>query len=291
MMDDGDDFDQDDYELQASELRPLGRVEAKDLLRGCLSALMLRSMLLNSPAEIAREFGGMKEDEARISLACSELAELPSWDAQALLDAATVAADEEQRLMWGQLSREHLARRIGLALKCEGAGEFLTPAEGVFLLRKLNIHVFHELVDAVALMALDGPEPERTYRRLMGRPDSSGADSPPAPASQVTQAAPAISEPVLGSGAMRAAFGHLPGVPKQGFSDVPKWLRKPHILVARREAPSENEWNPVAFAKMMMDDKGITYQTLNSLFLYQEALKPFLRAWQEMNRDANAFGS
>jgi hypothetical protein len=115
-------------------------------------------------------------------------------------------------------------------------------------------------------------------------------EAQPAQAAEVTPAAPAKAEPVLGSGAMRAAFGHLPGVPKQGFSDVPKWLGKPHILVARREAPSENEWNPVAFAKMMMDDKGITHQTLNSLFLYEVVLTPFLSAWQEANREPNAFG-
>ncbi|MDC8770649.1 hypothetical protein [Roseateles albus] len=104
------------------------------------------------------------------------------------------------------------------------------------------------------------------------------------------KSAPAKREPVLGSGAMRAVFGHLPGVPKQGFSDVPKWLGKPHILVARREAPIEHEWNPVAFAKMMMNERGITYQTLNNLFLYQAVLKPFLRTWQEANREPNAFG-
>lgn len=158
-------FDDDDYINTAGMGSPLP-VQATELLRG-IGSQILRSLLVAAPGDIPEEFGCSPE-EAAVALACCELAELPAWDEAALIDAATVGGIEEARVMWGHQSRNQLARRISLAMKAEKAPEVMSPADGVLLLRRAGINVFHQLLDAVAIIALDGPEPERNYRLLKG---------------------------------------------------------------------------------------------------------------------------
>lgn len=185
-----DDFDEHDYVENAgtgSRIRP----EAKDLLGG-MGAQILRSMLVAAPDEIYSEYGFSPED-ASVSLACCELAELPCWDETALVDAATVGGNDEQRALWGSENREKVSRRISLALNGGALSPYMSPAAGVLLLRRLGIHVFHELLDAVAIVTLSPftEENQDLYRELTGfakpeggglRPDrSANGSAPPTP--------------------------------------------------------------------------------------------------------------
>lgn len=158
-------FDDDDY-INTAGMGSRLPVQATELLRG-IGSQILRSLLVAAPGDIPEEFGCSPE-EAAVALACCELAELPAWDEAALIDAATVGGIEEARVMWGHQSRNQLACRISLAMKAEKAPEVMSPADGVLLLRRAGINVFHQLLDAVAVIALDGPEPERNYRLLKG---------------------------------------------------------------------------------------------------------------------------
>ena len=74
---------------------------------------------------------------------------------------------------------EPVRRRIRLAVAMEKTPDVISTAEGVLLLRRAGIHVFYELVEAVASMVWDGPDPDRTYRALMRIPEPQTV--PPAP--------------------------------------------------------------------------------------------------------------
>lgn len=160
-----DDFDDDAY-INTAGMGPRLPVQAKDLLQG-LSSQILRSLLVAAPGDIPEEFG-CSPDEAAVALDCCELAELPGWDEAALIDAATVGGNEEERVMWGHESRDRLARRISLAMKAEKAPEVMTPADGVLLLRRAGIKVFHQLLDAVAWLQLGSDATLPNYRLLKG---------------------------------------------------------------------------------------------------------------------------
>ncbi len=153
--------------------------QAKDM-RG-LDGDFIRGHLEAGDAEALRHGYGINEDEARLSLCCAELATLPAWDAEALLEAATVYVVHSGHVEEAEIaaSTDRAKRRIRLALLAEGAAPFMTPADGVLLLRRAGISVFHELFDAVAMEALNGSDPEKTYRRLKGiaEPDHAKAES------------------------------------------------------------------------------------------------------------------
>lgn len=163
-----DDFDWDDYTNTAGMRPRLLPVQATELLGG-IGSQILRSLLLAAPDDIPEDYACFPE-QAAVALACCELAELSVWDEAALIEAATIGACEEQRLMWGCESRDRLARRISLAMKAEKAPEVMSPADGVLLLRRAGIHVFHQLLDAVAVMTIHTytPESQSLYRQLKG---------------------------------------------------------------------------------------------------------------------------
>lgn len=162
-----DDFDWEHYINNAGK-GPRLPVQAKDLLHG-IGSQILRSLLVAAPGDIPEEFGCTPE-EAAVALACCELAELPVWDEEALVEAATAGSIEEERVMWGCESRDRLARRISLAMKAEKAPEVMSPADGVLLLRRTGINVFHQLLDAVAVMTIQPytSESQSLYRLLKG---------------------------------------------------------------------------------------------------------------------------
>lgn len=160
-----EDFNDDDY-INTAGMGPRLPVQAKDLLYG-IGSQRLRSLLVAAPGHIPEEFGCSPE-EAALALTCCELAELPAWDEAALIDAATVGGIEEERVMWGCESRDRLARRISLAMKVEKAPEVMSPADGVLLLRRAGINVFHQLLDAVAWLQLDSDATLPNYRLLKG---------------------------------------------------------------------------------------------------------------------------
>ena len=160
-----DDFDWEHY-INNAGMGPRLPVQAKDLLHS-LSSRILRSLLVAAPGDIPEEFGCSPE-EAAVALACCELAEMPAWDEASLIDAATVGGSEEERVMWGYESRDKVARRISLAIKAEKAPEVMSPADGVLLLRRAGIDVFHQLLDAVAVITIQPctPESQCLYRQL-----------------------------------------------------------------------------------------------------------------------------
>jgi hypothetical protein len=179
-----DDFDWEDYINTAGMGPRLLPVQATELLGGNGST-MLRSLLVAAPADIPEEYACSPE-EAAVALACCELAELPAWDETALIDAATVGGNEEERVMWGHESREQLARRISLVMKAEKAPEVMSPADGVLLLRRAGINVFHQLLDAVAWLQLGSDATLPNYRLLKGiaEPQQTAPatdNAPPAP--------------------------------------------------------------------------------------------------------------
>ena len=135
-----DDFDDDDYINTAGMGPRLLPVQATEPLVS-IGSQILRSLLVAAPGDIPEDYACSPE-EAAVALACCELAELSAWDEAALIEAATIGACEEQRLMWGCESRDRLARRISLAMKFEKAPEVMSPADGVLLLRRAGICVF-----------------------------------------------------------------------------------------------------------------------------------------------------
>ena len=152
------------YRLEAWHLDPIG-------------AQILRGILAATPDEISSEYG-VTADEAALSLRCYELASLPAWDHASMLDAATAQSlSEEQRLLWGFESRDALARRIALAMRAEGAPELLHPIDGVLLLERCGIHVFHELREAVKYRPIATDADTRRLRMLVGAVEPS---KPPA---------------------------------------------------------------------------------------------------------------
>lgn len=129
---------------------------AKDLcgLYG-LSAEIMRSYLKHGMAEDLRYHFGINEDEARLTLRCADLASLPVWDADAMLDAATLWSWHEKAMGGNEESIEDAAemesmrRRIRLALLAENAPNVMRPAEAVLLLQRAGISFFFELLQAI----------------------------------------------------------------------------------------------------------------------------------------------
>lgn len=185
-----DDFDWDDYIHTAGMGPRLLPVQATELLGG-IGSRILRSLLVAAPDDIPEAYACSPE-EAAVALACCELAELSVWDEAALIEAATVGGSEEQRLMWGCESRDRLARRISLSMKAEKAPEVMSPADGVLLLHRAGIHVFHQLLDVVAVMTIRQytPESQSLYRQLKGiaEPQQTAPATDTAPPEPVMQA-------------------------------------------------------------------------------------------------------
>lgn len=169
------DFDNEGGADGSADDLPAFRPRAQDLL-DTVGAQIIRGMLLTAPEELQDAYG-LSPHEANISLACCELAQLPAWDTEALVDAALVGFDENERERWGLEGRAKLQRRIALAMKAECLPEIVSPAQGLLLLRRHGINVFHELVDAVALLALRPftDEAQSMYRALKDLPERSGA--------------------------------------------------------------------------------------------------------------------
>ena len=186
-----DDFDWDDY-INTAGMGSRLPVQATELLGG-IGSQNLRSLLVAAPGDIPEEFG-CSPKEAAVALACCELAELPAWDEAALIDAATVGGNEEERVMWGHESRDRLARRISLVMKAEKASEVMSPADGVLLLRRAGINVFHQLLDAVAWLQLGSDATLPNYRLLKGIAEPQKA----APATDTATPAPVDAVGALG---------------------------------------------------------------------------------------------
>ncbi len=175
----GEDQSADGWEWAS---RPATRpVRAKDLLDG-IGSEILRGLLLCEDHEEIRWSHGCSIDEARVSLACSDLATLRMWDLEALVQAATICSSEEQRVSWGHETREAMNRRVALAMCVPGTPPLMSPADGVLFLRGAGIHVYFELVDAVAVMTIREEGGISKYRELKRL--SPGALSDPAIASE-----------------------------------------------------------------------------------------------------------
>ena len=167
-----EEFDSENYIETAGTGMRILPVQATELLGG-IGSQILRSLLVAMPDSIREEYACSPE-EAAVALKCCDLAELRAWDEAALIDAATIGGEEEERLMWGLERRDAIARRVSLAIKAEKAPDVMSPAEGVLLLRRASIHVFHQLLDAVAVMALEPftIESQSLYRQLKSIPET-----------------------------------------------------------------------------------------------------------------------
>ena len=167
-----EEFDSENYIETAGTGMRILPVQATELLGG-IGSQILRGLLVAMPDSIREEYACSPE-EAAVALKCCDLAELRAWDEAALIDAATIGGEEEERLMWGLASRDAIARRVSLAIKAEKAPDIMSPAEGVLLLRRAGIHVFHQLLDAVAVMALEPftIESQSLYRQLKSIPET-----------------------------------------------------------------------------------------------------------------------
>ena len=178
-----------------NELPALRPMEAKDMYGW--DGEIIRGYVEGGDSEALWHCYGIDEQGARLSLCCAELATLPVWDAEALLEAATVYVVHSGHADDGEIavSTDRVKRRIRLALLAESAASVMKPAEGVMLLHRAGIRVFHELIDAVAVQALNGSEPEKTYRRLKGIPEPEHASTAlPAETPQDTVSAQSGSE-------------------------------------------------------------------------------------------------
>jgi hypothetical protein len=167
------------------EGRDILPTRAKDMFG--LTGEIVRSYVDNGAIEALRYDYGINEDEALLSLHCADLASLPAWDAETLLEAATVysshnkvMAERHGYLVEGDDAAQidRTKRRIRLALLAEKSADVMSPADGVLLLQRAGIRVFHELLDAVAMAALDGPNPD-VYWQLKGLPASESSTSEP----------------------------------------------------------------------------------------------------------------
>lgn len=152
-------------------------VRAKDMIG--FAGEIVRSYAENGMAYQLRHDYGINEDEARLSLKCADLASLPAWDFDALLEAATVYQMHMGALSECEVDIEPIKRRVRLAVAMEKTPDVISTAEGVLLLRRAGIRVFYELVEAVASMVWDGIDPERNYRALMGIPEPQAATPAP----------------------------------------------------------------------------------------------------------------
>lgn len=181
---------------------PCSRPLAKDLLslHGVfnVTAEIMRNLLESrSNDELLASYGAWPS-EALASLNYADLASLPIWDEEILLEVAGAPNPKElaalgllesnakrdiDREMWAHEitvkteATSRIMRRIRLAQQLNGARNLISPAEGVFLLRSAGIEVPHELVDAVATLVLrdDTDESAQTFREL--KKNSVGQDA------------------------------------------------------------------------------------------------------------------
>lgn len=123
------------------------RVYAKDL--NDITARIVRAMLIENDINALRDTGSGTPDEAALMLRCYELATLPYWDKQALIDAATVAGDDHLFTLAGG-GRKRIERCIDSAFNAGAVPATLNPAEGVALIFQLRLSVWDELEEAVS---------------------------------------------------------------------------------------------------------------------------------------------
>lgn len=159
-----DDFDQADYEARAGlgHHPRLSAIQAKDMLG--IGGDIVRCMLAAKDYDELQDQYGLLPEGARLSLQCAELAELVAWDEQALIEVATVW----QASIGASEEIERISRRVRLAAKAELAGGVVRPVQGLLLLTAANVHVFHELRDAVLANLTDADWIEAAGAGLLG---------------------------------------------------------------------------------------------------------------------------
>ncbi len=175
-MIESDDYEPEDYIQRAGAGGPaIQPTQAKDMMG--ITGVIVRDYAENGMTDQLRHDYGVNEDEAWLSLKCADLATLPAWDAEALLDAATayLTHGREMAARYGYTIEgnipegvERVKRRIRLAMLAEKTPDVMSPLDGVLLLRRAGIDVFHELLDAVAAIQLDSDDWQHNYRLLKG---------------------------------------------------------------------------------------------------------------------------
>ena len=199
-----EEFDSKHYIETAGTGMRILPVQATELLGG-IGSQILRSSLVTESGCIQEEYACSPE-EAAVALKCCDLAELPAWDETALIDAATVGGEEEARVMWGLESRDAIARRVSLAMKTEKAPDVMSPAEGVLLLRRAGINVFHQLLDAVAYLQLGSDATLSNYRLLKGIAEAQQTAPATDTAELVTESETLVVQIDVGDGTLREAL-------------------------------------------------------------------------------------
>lgn len=173
---------------------PCGRPVAKDLLGlpGVfnVTAEIMRNLLESCSSDELMASYGVWQSEALASLNYADLASLPAWDEEILLEVAGAPNPKElaelglresnakrdiDRDMWAHKitvkteAASRIRRRIRLAKQAGAPQEVIPPAEGILLLRRAGIDVAYELIEAVAAIVLrdDTDEAARSFRELM----------------------------------------------------------------------------------------------------------------------------
>lgn len=198
-------------DLLASSL-PRSRPLAKDLLSlpGVLNvtAEMMRNLLESRANDELMASYGAWPSEALASLNYADLASLPIWDEDILLEVAGAPNPKElaalsvresnakrdiDREMWAHEitvkteATSRIMRRIRLAKQAEARQEVMPPAEGVLLLRRAGFDVAYELVEAVAAIVLhdDTDEAVWSFRELMRISNSKDLTAEPPPRTEI----------------------------------------------------------------------------------------------------------
>lgn len=261
-------------------------VQASELLGG-IGSQILRSLLVAMPDSIREEYACSPE-EAAVALKCCDLAELLAWDETALIDAATVGGEEEARVTWGLESRDAITRRVSLAIKAEKAPDVMSPAEGVLLLRRAGIHVFHQLLDAVAVMAIEPftIESQSLYRQLKGISESQQTASATVNSTKVSGSESLVVQIDMGDGTLRDAL------PVRAIPYVTGWEEQYGIepqTLANRLKPLEGadftKWNILAYK--LVNDKPVAVKRSEWRVVENRAASYSKRLHKHFPRDVN----
>jgi hypothetical protein len=281
-----EEFDSEHYIKTAGMGKRILPVQATELLGG-IGSQILRSLLVAMPDSIREEYACSLE-EAAVALKCCDLAELLAWDETALIDAATVGGEEEARVMWGLESRDAIARRVSLAIKAEKAADVMSPAEGVLLLRRAGIRVFHQLLDAVAVMAIEPftIESQSLYRQLKGISESQQTASATVNSTKVSGSESLVVQIDMGDGTLRDAL------PVRAIPYVTGWEEQYGIepqTLANRLKPLEGadftKWHILAYK--LVNDKPVAVKRSEWRVVENRAASYSKRLHKQFPRNVN----
>lgn len=257
-----------------------------------ISTEMMRGYLQEGMADELRHHFGINEDEARLTLRCADLATLPAWDAETMLEAATVwrTHANDMAARYGiegtdddVIGIESMRRRIRLAMLAERTPEVMRPPEALALLERAGIHVYFELRDAVVASLLKGErvtdEDVRLYRRLQGIKHEPQTDSPKS--ATATDAPRGVPKAAI-IGAFKPPGDFTPETWENALGDAKRkaWLKSARVDSGKRGVSAL--WNPARLAMCICDQFGSTPMRRGGYGrIIEQHFPDWLPEWQE----------